>query len=60
MYCSTSLLHSLELVLVLEYFGRSGALAQVLLSRVTDVTANGGGVSKAAFIESALQEMSIT
>jgi hypothetical protein len=37
-------------------FGRLGAPAYALLCRVAD----GGGLSKAVFIESALQELSIT
>jgi hypothetical protein len=40
-------------------FGRLGAPAYALLCRIADV-ATDGGASKAAFIESALQEMSVT
>jgi hypothetical protein len=43
-----------------ESFGRLGAPAYALLGRVADVAADGGGVSKAAFMESALQEMGVT
>jgi hypothetical protein len=50
-----------ELVPVsVESFGRLGAPAYALLCRVADVAADSGGVSKAAFVESALQEMSVT
>jgi hypothetical protein len=50
-----------ELVPVsVESFGRLGAPAYALLGRVADVAADGGGVSKAAFMESALQEMGVT
>jgi hypothetical protein len=43
-----------------ESFERLGAPAYALLRRVADVAAGGDGVSKAAFIESALQEMMAT
>jgi hypothetical protein len=43
-----------------ESFERLGAPAYALLRRVADVAAGGDGVSKAAFIESALQEMGVT
>jgi hypothetical protein len=38
-------------------FGRLGAPAYALLCRVSDVAADGGGVSKAAFFKRVLQEM---
>jgi hypothetical protein len=43
-----------------ELFGRLGAPACALLCRVADVAADGGDISKVAFIESALQEMRVT
>jgi hypothetical protein len=42
-----------------ESFGRFGAPAYALLGCVADVAADGGGVSKAAFMASALQEMGV-
>jgi hypothetical protein len=41
-------------------FGRLGAPVYALLCRVADVAADGGGVFKAAFIESVVQEMRVT
>jgi hypothetical protein len=50
-----------ELVPVsVESCGRLGPPVYALLCRVADVAGDCGGVSKAAFIESALQEMSVT
>jgi hypothetical protein len=46
-----------ELVCVSAEFGRLRAPAYALLCRVSDVAADGGGVSKAAFFKSVLQEM---
>jgi hypothetical protein len=43
-----------------ESFGRLGAPAYALLCRVADVAAAGERVSKATFIEGALQDMSVT
>jgi hypothetical protein len=43
-----------------ESFGWMGAPAYALLGLVADVAANGGGVSKAAFMKIALQEMGVT
>jgi hypothetical protein len=43
-----------------ESFARLGAPTYALLCRVANVAADGGGVSNAAFIESAQQEMIVT
>jgi hypothetical protein len=43
-----------------ESFGRLGAPSHTLLCRIADVAGDGGGAPKAAFIRSALQEMSVT
>jgi hypothetical protein len=60
-YARRGLSGGYELVPVsVESVGRLGAPAYALLGRVADVAADGGGVSKAACMESALQEMGVT